>query len=227
MLRPCLHALLDRSAILPPNQTRETPICGVNVKRQQPINFIVEMVVKRSQHDEQSSDSVVPPGGCVFGVFRQRRSSSPLGSGDDGSGTTLMDDPTTTTATDIDACIIDPCENGATCNDGVNAYTCTCAAGYTGDRCETDIDECVSIPCKNGATCFDDVNGYSCNCAAGYTGDTCETEQHHFINNPAKHPGGQEKTPWRAREDRAARQDTIIGKSRPQQRTDNADKDCM
>ena len=41
--------------------------------------------------------------------------------------------------TDIDACIIDPCENGATCNDGVNAYTCTCAAGYTGDKCETGM----------------------------------------------------------------------------------------
>ena len=29
--------------------------------------------------------------------------------------------------------------NGATCTDGVNAYSCSCVAGYTGDRCETGM----------------------------------------------------------------------------------------
>ena len=30
-----------------------------------------------------------------------------------------------------------PCQNGGTCSDGVNEYTCGCVAGYTGDDCET------------------------------------------------------------------------------------------
>ncbi|CAH1257012.1 FBLN7 [Branchiostoma lanceolatum] len=40
------------------------------------------------------------------------------------------------TCTDVDECASHPCENGATCMDGVNGYTCTCAAGYVGDHCE-------------------------------------------------------------------------------------------
>ena len=38
---------------------------------------------------------------------------------------------------DINECSSNPCQNLGTCNDGVNMYTCTCAAGYTGDNCET------------------------------------------------------------------------------------------
>ena len=38
--------------------------------------------------------------------------------------------------TDIDECTSDPCQNGATCNDGTNSYTCSCAVGFRGDHCE-------------------------------------------------------------------------------------------
>ena len=41
------------------------------------------------------------------------------------------------TFSDIDECSSNPCQNLGTCNGGVNMYTCTCAAGYTGDNCET------------------------------------------------------------------------------------------
>ena len=37
---------------------------------------------------------------------------------------------------DIDECASSPCQNGATCNDQVNMYTCTCAPGYNGTHCE-------------------------------------------------------------------------------------------
>ena len=37
---------------------------------------------------------------------------------------------------DIDECSSDPCQNGGTCEDGVNEYTCQCATGYTGTNCE-------------------------------------------------------------------------------------------
>jgi len=36
-----------------------------------------------------------------------------------------------------DECVTQPCLNGATCNDGDNAYTCTCQSGYGGNNCET------------------------------------------------------------------------------------------
>ena len=39
-----------------------------------------------------------------------------------------------------------PCENGGTCNDDVNAYTCSCADGYQGDNCETgNCHACVKV----------------------------------------------------------------------------------
>ena len=38
---------------------------------------------------------------------------------------------------DIDDCESDPCQNGATCVDGVNSYTCICVKGFTGHDCET------------------------------------------------------------------------------------------
>ena len=38
---------------------------------------------------------------------------------------------------DIDECAFSPCENGGSCVDGVNMFTCECLAGYTGDRCES------------------------------------------------------------------------------------------
>lgn len=37
--------------------------------------------------------------------------------------------------TDLDYCAGQPCLNRGTCIDGVNDYTCNCAAGYTGKNC--------------------------------------------------------------------------------------------
>ena len=36
---------------------------------------------------------------------------------------------------DIDDCAVRPCQNGATCIDAVNDYTCNCVVGYTGKNC--------------------------------------------------------------------------------------------
>ncbi|XP_035677399.1 uncharacterized protein LOC118416409 [Branchiostoma floridae] len=93
--------------------------------------------------------------------------------------------------TNIDECASNPCNNGGTCTDGVNGYTCDCAAGYAGDDCKTDIDECASDPCNNGGTCTDGVNGYTCDCAEGYVGDTCncETDIDECASNPCNNGG--------------------------------------
>ena len=32
------------------------------------------------------------------------------------------------------------CKNGASCEDGLNNYTCVCVAGFRGDHCETGTD---------------------------------------------------------------------------------------
>ena len=37
---------------------------------------------------------------------------------------------------DIKECASNPCMNGATCNEGINKYTCTCVSGYNVVNCE-------------------------------------------------------------------------------------------
>ena len=43
----------------------------------------------------------------------------------------------------IDECSPSPCQNGGTCTDGINSYTCACVLGYSGLNCS--IGECCSI----------------------------------------------------------------------------------
>ena len=38
---------------------------------------------------------------------------------------------------DIGECLSDPCQHGGTCVDNINAFTCICTIGYTGNVCET------------------------------------------------------------------------------------------
>ena len=59
------------------------------------------------------------------------------------------------TRNDIDECLQSPCQNGATCHDGIGKYTCACTEGFDGDECQNNIDECDKYnPCKNGARCI-------------------------------------------------------------------------
>ena len=36
----------------------------------------------------------------------------------------------------MDECESDPCQNGATCNDQVNGFSCDCLEGFEGDLCQ-------------------------------------------------------------------------------------------
>ena len=41
------------------------------------------------------------------------------------------------TFVDIDECESNPCENGGTCTDMEDGYSCACESGFTGPECET------------------------------------------------------------------------------------------
>ena len=38
---------------------------------------------------------------------------------------------------DVDDCRPNPCNNGGSCTDGVNTFSCNCATGFTGTTCDT------------------------------------------------------------------------------------------
>ena len=38
--------------------------------------------------------------------------------------------------------------------DLVNGFTCVCATGWDGDKCQFDRNECTLQQCQNGATCI-------------------------------------------------------------------------
>ncbi|KAK6979870.1 neurogenic locus Notch protein [Biomphalaria glabrata] len=74
---------------------------------------------------------------------------------------------------DKEKCSSNPCQNGGTCQNFKNNYTCHCAVGYSGPLCETVIDHCASKPCIHGQ-CFNSHDRYDCKCDTNYTGDNCE-----------------------------------------------------
>ena len=56
--------------------------------------------------------------------------------------------------TEVDECDSNPCENGGSCTDDVNSFTCDCITGFTGTECEVNIDNCENDPCENSGVCM-------------------------------------------------------------------------
>jgi hypothetical protein len=93
----------------------------------------------------------------------------------------------------INECDPDPCQNGASCTDGIGEYTCECTTGYTGTNCQEEINECDADPCQNGATCVENgiylthsIYGYRCECLPGYTGTHCEMNVNECSPDPCQ-----------------------------------------
>ncbi|XP_061164593.1 protein crumbs-like isoform X2 [Saccostrea echinata] len=83
--------------------------------------------------------------------------------------------------TDIDECETVTCENGGTCINEINAYTCNCSPGWTNtSNCMEDINECLPEPCMNEATCVNTAGSFHCKCQAGYIGEFCNTKDPDF-----------------------------------------------
>ena len=53
----------------------------------------------------------------------------------------------------LNMCLSSPCENGATCENGYNTYTCTCAPGFTGPDCE-EVNDCTASNSTNNSSCL-------------------------------------------------------------------------
>lgn len=88
-------------------------------------------------------------------------------------------------------CESNPCQNGATCNNGVNEYQCACAIGYTGNNCETVINYCVTQPCLHNGTCIvrTELGTYECVCENGFSGTNCENIQSGCSSSPCQMGG--------------------------------------
>lgn len=84
-------------------------------------------------------------------------------------------------------CDSQPCTNNGVCIEQGNSYYCSCAAGWTGQRCELKkpIQEsvvssgCSRAECSGNGDCLlsRDEDGYYCVCDQGYTGDYCQFTQ--------------------------------------------------
>jgi hypothetical protein len=83
-----------------------------------------------------------------------------------------------------------PCQNGGTCQDGVDDYTCDCEGDWGGKDCDQELTGCSPNPCQNGGTCTPGVGGaYTCDCPAGFGGPTCETALVSCDPNPCLNGG--------------------------------------
>ncbi|XP_064190205.1 cubilin [Anguilla rostrata] len=75
-------------------------------------------------------------------------------------------------------CGSNPCQNGGTCLNLLDAFHCICPNNWQGPICATDINECqiytgTSQGCQNGATCVNTPGSYSCTCSAEWYGPHC------------------------------------------------------
>ncbi|NWT70519.1 PGCA protein, partial [Prunella himalayana] len=58
------------------------------------------------------------------------------------------------TTEDTDVCHSSPCQNGATCVDGIDSFTCFCLPSYGGDLCEIDLENCEEGWTKFQGHCY-------------------------------------------------------------------------
>ncbi|XP_047462473.1 protocadherin Fat 3 [Mugil cephalus] len=76
-----------------------------------------------------------------------------------------------------DSCVSQPCLNGAICSSMPSGgFLCSCAAGFTGGRCETEMTSCMPNPCQNGGDCKPLGSAFLCGCPRGLGGLICDED---------------------------------------------------
>lgn len=87
--------------------------------------------------------------------------------------------------------------NGATCKrKSLGKFSCDCAAGFEGVKCEKDVDVCArDKPCANNGKCLEGVgNNYTCTCALGFAGKNCQIDINECETSPCLNNGKCEQT---------------------------------
>uniref|UniRef100_A0A8C5JR12 Sushi, nidogen and EGF like domains 1 n=1 Tax=Junco hyemalis TaxID=40217 RepID=A0A8C5JR12_JUNHY len=90
---------------------------------------------------------------------------------------------------DVDECLSQPCQNGATCLNGAGRFTCRCPPGFRGNSCETAESPCENRVCQNGGSCQVVNRTAECLCQSGYTGEDCQTEVNECESSPCLNGG--------------------------------------
>ncbi|KAI6061295.1 NOTCH3 isoform 3 [Aix galericulata] len=89
---------------------------------------------------------------------------------------------------EINECASNPCQDGGTCVDGANGFTCLCPPGTRDAQCRPGTLPCHSSPCAHG-TCRDHGEGFSCECDPGWGGPTCAQRGDACASRPCRHGG--------------------------------------
>ncbi|XP_050388477.1 delta and Notch-like epidermal growth factor-related receptor isoform X2 [Patella vulgata] len=91
----------------------------------------------------------------------------------------------------FDACLGEPCQNGAQCQhkkDSESGFTCKCRLGYHGAVCSERVENlCVLDLCMNNGSCVGNKTHFQCLCPPGFTGSHCEVNINECQPKPCIH----------------------------------------
>ncbi|XP_052127342.1 protein crumbs isoform X1 [Frankliniella occidentalis] len=86
-------------------------------------------------------------------------------------------------------CFEQECQNGGSCLNPKESYTCSCPLGFEQDDCSVNTDECIDNSCQNNATCVDAIANYTCSCQPGWEGWLCDIDINECESNPCTNNG--------------------------------------
>ncbi|ELU13455.1 hypothetical protein CAPTEDRAFT_213669 [Capitella teleta] len=76
---------------------------------------------------------------------------------------------------DLNECETNPCLHNGQCINTHASFSCVCAVGYSGERCEDQVYDCSQHSCLNGGSCEPlGRHNHTCICRTGYSGFYCQ-----------------------------------------------------